>query len=249
MKLAGVVVALTLLGACATTGDPPGTSAPRATEPSASGELPLCDELEWFHGPEELYRDRPAYVGNEMPIEQVLAFAEDMGGFVNVWIDRERNGWVNVGFVGVDLASAQAELDAAFPGEGVVAVELPYTERQLLDRMRLVGGLLPEGMHPSGYNFVHGHVQVWVGELTEERVAAVAAVAEGTPPVCVEGHEPGSLPAPGPQPEGDPDGHSWSRWTAVPDRCSWSETPTGWKLCGPPSASPNPSPTSTSSRG
>ncbi len=195
-----------LLAACGGASDPvtdPDEPAPRA--PNDAG-VAVCEELEWFTGPEELYGDTPVYVGNEMPIEAVTAYSRGMDGFVEAWIDREHNGWINVGFVDVDLAAAQEELSGAFSGEGVVAVRLPFTEEQLEQVRRRVAAALPDDFDASNFHVLHGRVEVWVGTLTEENIARVDESVDDEP-VCVSGRDPATTPEPGPQPPG---GDGWS---------------------------------------
>lgn len=203
-RIASLVVAMALLAGCAGS-DPVAGEPEPVTVPTGDG-VPTCDEIAWFTGPEDLYADTPVYVGNEMPIETVTAYANGMDGFAQAWIDREHNGWINVGFVDVDLDAAQAELDEAFPNDGVVAVGLPFTESELEEIRRRVAAALPVEFDASNFHPLHGRVEVWVGTLTEENVELVGQLV-GDEPVCVSGRDPATTPEPGPQPEG---GEGWT---------------------------------------
>lgn len=205
-RLILLVAAMALLvSGCASGADPAANEPEPVTVPTGDG-VPKCGELAWFTGPEELYADTPVYVGNEMPIETVVAYANGMDGFAQAWIDREHNGWINVGFVDVDLDAAQAELDEAFPDEGVVAVGLPFIEAELEEIRRRVAAALPEEFDASSFHPLHGRVEVWVGSLTDENVELVEQLV-GDEPVCVSGSDPATTPEPGPQPKG---GEGWT---------------------------------------
>lgn len=194
------------LAACSSTiSGPTSTPASPTTAPTTAPPLPLCADLAWFTAPEAMYADRPLYVGNEMPIEAVMGYASTMDGYVEAWIDREHNGWVNVGFNGVDIAAAQAELSEVFPDEGVVAVELPRTHAELEDIRQRVAAALPDEFDTVNSHVLHGRVEVWVGALTDDRVATVQELV-GDEPVCVDGTDPSVTPQDGPQAEG---GENW----------------------------------------
>ena len=123
-RLAGLSLALGLaVGACG------GAPAP---SPSGQAALPVprCEDLARLEAPVDWYRPQPVYVANEMPVDAVRAWAETRPGFQELWIDRDRQGWISVGFTdGVE--ARQAELLAAFPDAGVVAVEVPHTAAEL----------------------------------------------------------------------------------------------------------------------
>lgn len=162
--------------------------------------LPRCEEVGSPEAPADWYRASPIYVGNEMPVDEVRVFAGHLEGYTNIWIDRKHNGWVTVGFVGADLVAHQAELEAEFPNDGVVAVEMPYTVRELAEIQGRLQLALPGDMNSHNVYETRSVVEVWAGELTPERVALVAEIAAGDP-VCVSGWEPGDRPPPGPQAE------------------------------------------------
>lgn len=186
---------------------------PTSVAPTPEGLIPVCDDIAWFTGPEELYLDHPVYVGNEMPINEVISYASTMEGFVEAWIDRVHNGWVNVGFTDVDLAAAQAELDDVFGGLGVVAVDLPHSHAELEEIRVRVQGVLPEGMDASNTHLLHGRVEVWISVLDPGRIRALAE-AVGDEPVCVVGVPPEEAVLPGPQADA---GDGWSYLGAFDD--------------------------------
>jgi len=190
-----------------TTGVTTTTSAASTTTPPAplAFAIPFCGAVPNPTAPDDWYRDEPQYVGNEMPIWEVRQFASSRPGFQVVWIDRDHNGWVSVGFHGTDLEARQAELEAEFSGVGVVAVAMPHSQAELEEARRRVDEALPEDMYAANVREVAGVVEVWVGDLTADRVDLVID-AVGDDPVCIEGWDPGSWPPEGPQPEG---GDGW----------------------------------------
>ena len=168
----------------------------------------MCDEVGYPTAPEAWYADSPIYVANEMPLEEVRAFASGLEGYENYWIDREHNGWITVGFVDVDVEAHQALLEEEFPGVGVVAVEMPYTYQEL-DRIRQgIAERLPEDMDASNMFEARGVVIVWVGRLTPERIASAEEIV-GDDPACLMGRE---TPEPGPQSAG---GDGWTYLATV----------------------------------
>jgi hypothetical protein len=166
----------------------------------------MCEDVGHPTAPEDWYADSPIYAGNDMPIEQVRSFASGLAGYENIWIDREHNGWVTVGFVDADVQSHQRLLEEEFPNAGVVAVEMPYTYAEL-DRIReRIHQTLPDDMDASNMFETRGVVTIWVGRLSPERVAVVEGIV-GDDPACLEGLDPATTPEPGPQPEG---GDGWT---------------------------------------
>jgi hypothetical protein len=180
-----------------------------ASEP-ADGELPFglqrCSSDPVFvSAPEDWYRAEPMYGGNEMPVEEVRAWAAEQPGFEGIWIDRDHNGWVSVAF-SRDAEARQADLEERFPGVGVVAVPVEWTEAELVAlRDQAFGAMEDAGFQVGGSHGVHtGLVEVWVGELVEERLAPLAPFAG--PRLCVTGVEPEDVIRPAPQPES---GEGW----------------------------------------
>ncbi len=97
------------------------------TEDLPHGLARCTEEPAKVTAPPDLYRDEPVYTGNEMPVEAVMDWAQARPGFEELWIDRERNGWITVAF-SRDADRRQEELAQAFPGVGVVAVAVDWTQ-------------------------------------------------------------------------------------------------------------------------
>lgn len=190
---------------------PPGTSESTQTGGGGDGDtavfgLRTCDDLVMIAAAPDMYRDHPIYVGNEMPVEEVAAWAATQPAFEELWIDRERNGWITVAFSS-EADARQTDIDQLFPEAGVVAVAVDYTMDQLLALQQRVMSELPAGewRMSSGVQPQHGVVTVGIGVLSDERLATVAQ-RFGDDPICVEGADPASIIAEGPQPEG---GDGW----------------------------------------
>src|SRR5690606_8384286 len=113
--------------------------------------------------------------------------------------DRERNGWLTLGFT-EGVADAQAAVSREFPGVGVVVVEVPFTLQELMDlhgRIREV--LLEETEHIASSISVHnGVVEMNVAILTYEIRQLMGDHFVGEP-ICLVGCEPSDYPEPGPQ--------------------------------------------------
>ena len=200
--MAGLVVLI--VAAC---GDPETSGGPSGPAPSGE-ELPFglarCpEERRYASADPSLYRDEPVYVADEMPTEAVREWAQGKPGFEEIWIDRDRNGWIAVGF-SEGAEERQAELEREFPDVGVVAVPLDWTAAELTDLRSEAFGAMEEAGFPTGgsHNVPRGLVEVWVGELDEEHLAPLADLAG--PRLCVEGVESDLVIREGPQPtEGD----------------------------------------------
>lgn len=159
------------------------------TVTTAEVDYPVCDsDAPLPSASDDWYRDRPVYVANEAPYEEVRQFASALPGFVEVWFDRDRFGWLSVGFVGVDIEEMQTLLQAEFPDVGVVAVELEYTLSDLRALATDVGGRLPDGMDTENIDRLRGLVHVWVGLLTPENIEmGIGAAADS--PFCIDGFD------------------------------------------------------------
>lgn len=208
-QIAALVSIGLLLGAC-TQAAPPGSpvasgsaSGPEASEPAGAGAIPNCADLRPISAPDGAYRDTPIYVANEMPTEEIRAWANGKPGFEDIWIDREHNGWLTVAF-SEGAEERQRELAAEFPGVGVVAVAVDWKKAELEAlQQRVVEELGPIMSVSVGSGGNYGIVFIGVGVLTADRIAEVERRFGGER-VCVEGQDPADLPAPGPQaPEGD----------------------------------------------
>ncbi len=225
LRIAGLLMAIVVVaGACG--GDSSSTQAatsdanadPNAepnAEPDSSGEgtdpyagdpsiglLRCVPDAPGFTADPSLYGDEPVYVANEQPTEEVRAWAMTKPGFEEIWIDRDHNGWITIGF-SQDASARQAELEAEFPDVGVVAVEVPYTDAEL-QALRDEVQLALEGLPNWGlsHSVSQGQVEVLVPVLDDETLALLAPLA--SPMLCVSGLDPDEAVADGPQaPEGD----------------------------------------------
>lgn len=197
--LVGVVAALS---ACAGAGPGPADSA-SPMDAAAEGGFPMCDDVPQLTADPALYRDTPAYVENEQPTEEVLAWAEQQPGFSSIWIDRDHNGWVAVGFT-TDVAERQAEIEDLFADDGVVAVEVPYTTDELLEVQQRLIALDIEGLGGAGAMPDRGVVRADFGVLTPEVLSALAPLRGE--PICVSGLPESEAVPEGEQPTG---GEGW----------------------------------------
>lgn len=181
--------------------DPAGAGQDAPERAGEEGGIARCDELAPVEVPDELVADSPVYVGNEQPVEEVMAWAADRPGFAEVWVDRDRNGWVVVG-VTEELEATRAAAAQAFPDDGVVVVQVERSLDELLalqdevhERSTTVQG--------SSSDVRLGRVKLYVPRLTDEVLAELSAEFAGEA-VCVEGGDPADAPGDGPQPlEGD----------------------------------------------
>lgn len=204
--IAGAVLALS---ACATNDPvaPPGADPAAATPPALFAGLPACEDLPRLEADPALYRDTPVYGNATELTDQVLSWAEQQPGFEQIWLDRERGGWVSVGFHGQDLTALQAALEEMFPGEGVVAVDVPFTQDELLALHDQVTAALYE----AGARHLGSSADVHLGTVRLSGVAAdPAAEAALAPfagqPVCLDGLRDGAAPTPIEQTDG---GEGW----------------------------------------
>lgn len=168
--------------------------------------FPSCKDVPVISAEPGLYADIPIYVGNEMPVEEVQRWAATQPGYQSLWIDREHNGWVTVAFT-EGVAERQADIEAMFPDDGVVAVEVEHTAAELADLQARVGEELSQLLDSfaTGSYENKGVVGVDVGVLTPEIIEAIAERFEGEP-LCVDGSDPSTVPSPGPQPQ---QGEGW----------------------------------------
>jgi hypothetical protein len=161
--------------------------------------VPLCADVPELDLSAAPFRDTPVYVANEQPTEVLRAWARQQPGYQALWLDRDHLGWVVLAFNG-DAEARQAELAAAFPDVGAVAVGVDWTMREL-DRLQqrairqlgdIIGG--------AGTDITKGVVVLGLGARTPEKVAAVNERFAGER-VCIDGIDPATLPKPGPQPK------------------------------------------------
>ena len=196
-----LVVAAFLMIGCSTSpqaSDGAPTDGPSAPTPPTVGGFPRCADVPPITAPADWYRDSPIYVGNEMPIDAIRQWAGRQPDFQELWIDREHNGWITVGFT-ANAEARQAELEREFPDVGVVAVTVdrPTAELEALQQrvQQIMGTHFP--VSTSGLTD-HGVVGVGLGVLSDERLALLESAFSGEP-ICVDGANPADVPKPGPQ--------------------------------------------------
>ena len=209
---AAVLVAGLVLAGCVATPSGPSPAAPSGSA-SAPGRdpgaaegalaLPRCETVGLIAAPAGWYRPKPVYVSNEMSVDAVRAWAQGRPGFQDLWIDRDHQGWLTVGF-SADPEARQAELVEAFPGVGVVAVEVPFTVAEMAAlQARVMAAGRDIGLTSSSSFVGRGVVEAGIGVLDPARVAALAERFPGEP-ICVDGLDPADAPKPGAQaPAGD----------------------------------------------
>ncbi len=179
----------------------PSSVAPAGAVPA----VPRCDQVAAVSAPTEWYRDSPIYVANEMPVDEIRAWAMTQPGFEEIWIDRDHAGWVTVAF-SQDAKARQADLEGQFPDAGAVAVAVDWKMSELEALQQRIGEeLSPLFDVSSGISVTQGVVSIGVGVLKPDRVAAVEEQFAGER-VCIEGTDPADAPAAGPQ---APNGDGW----------------------------------------
>jgi hypothetical protein len=195
---AGVLAAA--MATPALTADPPPAPSPHPPSVMAGTSLAWCGDIVTPRAAPGLYRDDPVYIANEMPATRVRNWARSKPGFVDVWIDRENNGWINVMFTR-GVAQRQAELERVFPGVGVVAVKVRNSRRELRTLARRVSTLIErQGIEASlGWGGTDDIVRLEVPVVTRKLVSALVPRFAGEP-LCVDGRDPADLVQPGPQP-------------------------------------------------
>lgn len=193
-----------VLAACA---GPTTPGAPGATTDGYAG-FPSCADMTTIAADPALYRDEPQYGNATELVEAVHTWAVRQDGFEQLWLDRERNGWVTVGVHGddVDVAALQEEVAADFPGEGVVVVEVPYSLAELESLMDRVMPVLAEaGATPTGglaLDVPRGRLALSGVPMTAEAEDALRQFAGE--PLCADAVDTAAFVPEGPQPtEGD----------------------------------------------
>jgi len=174
-----------------------------------SWEFPSCDDLPDLAAPPEAYRDEPIYVADEAPVDEVKAWAKSQPGYEEIWIDWDRHGWISVAF-SQDAEARQRDLEEEFAGVGVVAVPVERTKAELEAlafrvQRELARFLIKHDAIGVGGSVAWGVAYLEVGVLTEELRREIARRFSGAP-LCVDGRDPATVPAPGPQPSG---GDGW----------------------------------------
>ena len=208
MRRSILLVLCVVIAACgvAPEGGAEATSGAPSTTGQPSDLLPRCHDSPLPAADPAFYHNTPQYVGNEMPTEAVREWASQYPDFVDIWIDRDNNGWVAAGFTD-DVADRQAELEEIFPDDGVGAVHLDWTEADLLALERRVarelGGVIE--LMGTSVDPLRGYVNVVIPVLDDESLEMIATRFPDER-ICVEGLEPEDVVASGPQPQG---GDGW----------------------------------------
>lgn len=206
--MTAALVLLTACGSGSTQADG-GQSSSNGESGSPSGELAYglqrCSpDVRWVEADPSFYRDEPVYVGNEQPVEQVRSWAVSQPGYEDIWLDRNNNGWISVGF-SHDVAARQADLGAEFPDVGAVAVLVPATNAEL-QALRAEAEAALQGLDSwgSSHSVPRGMVELSVPVLDDETLSRLAPLA--SPILCVSGLDPVDAVVDGPQPTG---GDGW----------------------------------------
>lgn len=188
------------LAACGQQVDAPGGGGPGAgavtSGPDVSGTggdngevagIPPCEDSPRIRAEDSAYRDSPVYGNAQELVEQVQAWGAGRPGYAELWLDRERNGWITVGFTKeADLDELRGEAEQRWPGEGIVLVQVPHTTAELEGLSREVHQALVEagaGFSGTAVLVDRGVVQVDLGVVTPE----VEEVLAGFPrePLCI----------------------------------------------------------------
>ena len=92
----------------------PGVSdgTPAATTEGIAG-FPACADVPQIRADESLYRDEPVYGNADELVQDVHEWAAAQPGFVELGLDRERNGWVTVWVKDADVEAMAAAMLAA----------------------------------------------------------------------------------------------------------------------------------------
>jgi hypothetical protein len=175
------------------------TDHPRPTALEGSS-ITWCGDVGTLTADPSAYRDSPVYLGNP-PVGRVRAWAREQPGFEEIWIDRDNLGWITVGFTH-DAAQRQADLERTFPDLGVVAVEMPYTRKELgALQERITESVFPDHATSGGVSrgAEQGMVALEVNVVTDELVSFLEDEFAGEP-FCLDGSDPAAVVQPGPQP-------------------------------------------------
>lgn len=161
-----------------------------------------CGDVDEVQPDPALFRDTPVYIANEQPTRKVQKWARKQPGFADLWIDRDHLGWLVVAF-SQDADLRQAEIEELFPDDGVVAVEVEHTTRELRKLQQRLSERFRRVPHWSGVDVTSNVVEFGVAYVTPELVRQLEAEFGGQP-FCLDGRDPSERPVAGPQPtEGD----------------------------------------------
>lgn len=173
-------------------------------KPSAleGSSIPWCYEVQPVEPDPDLFADTPVYIANEQPTAKVQRWAKKQPGFADLWIDRDHLGWLVVAFT-QDVEQRQAEIEQLFPDDGVVAVKVEHTTKQLRKLQNRLSKRLRKSLSWMGIDVTANLVEVGVQFVTPRIVKRLEQEFAGEP-FCLSGRDPSERPKPGPQPtEGD----------------------------------------------
>ncbi|MFK5582384.1 hypothetical protein [Serinicoccus sp. LYQ131] len=141
-----------------------------------------------IRGDDFLYRDEPVYGNAEDLVQEVREWAAGQPGFVELGMDRERNGWVTVWVKDADVEAMSEEVAERWPGEGIVVVEVPWSVGELQSLVTEVSAALDQsGVRTGGTALMphHGVAEIGLGVITPEAEEVLTQFAGR--PLCVEG--------------------------------------------------------------
>lgn len=170
-------------------GDDPGAGPGNGSTPIAMervGQLPSCSEFAMATAPPEWYADDPVYVGNaDHILEDVQTWAEAQPGFEEFWFDPDHHRWITLAFSEGDIDALQEQIRAEFPGEGVVAVQVPYSWDELEElQQEVFMGLPDEATGSSWFSAGRGVVEVQLNAPSPEAAAFLNGYLDE--PVCAD---------------------------------------------------------------
>ncbi len=164
-----------------------GSGGPGGQVATADGVV-RCSEVPPIRADEAAYRDSPVYGNAHDLVEEVQAWAAGRPEFVELWLDRERGGWITIGVKGADAAAVQDQVATRWPGEGIVVVEVPWTVEEL-DALatEVQEALTDAGVQSAGWGMQVNHGVAWLdlGVITPEAVNVLSRFADR--PICVDG--------------------------------------------------------------
>lgn len=190
MRAGAILSGLLLVSACGTQPEA-GPGAPGETAAATMGGIagfPACVDVPRIRADESLYRDEPVYGNADELVQEVHEWAVGQPGFVELGLDRERNGWVTVWVKDADIEVMSEQIAGHWPGEGIVVVEVPWTVGELQSLVTEVSAALDQaGVRTGGTALMphHGVAEIGLGVITPEAEEVLAQFAGR--PLCVEG--------------------------------------------------------------
>lgn len=142
-------------------------------------ELPdPADSLDWVGFQQSPFPD-PLRTGQALQLALSFPFVVDIWGGTG-----DREGWIVVGVSG-GAVELQTMLDMQFPAARVLAMPIDWTFTELsgLAAQVIDATADPSPSATTAVSMSRGLVRVDVGDITEERVASLAAFADD--PVCL----------------------------------------------------------------